>query len=154
VTLLVPQTGDIPVPQPSLVSKPYWDGCLQDQLLVQRCADCGGFTHTPALLCSACLGRSLEWVTSSGQGVVVSWTTVWRPQMEAFIVPYSPAVVELAEGWQMLAAITDCEHDAVRIGMPVEVWFHQIADDVKIPYFRPRTNGSSGARAEADDRGQ
>jgi uncharacterized protein len=139
VTLLSAQMGNIPVPVPSVVSKPYWDGCASDELLVQRCADCSQYLHTPALICSSCLGRSLEWVKSSGQGVVVSWTVVWRPQTPEFVVPYAPAVVELEEGWQMLAALTGCEHDTLTIGMPVEVWFHTISEGVKIPYFRPRS---------------
>jgi uncharacterized OB-fold protein len=49
--------------------------------------------------------------------------------------------VELSEGWQMLSAITGCEHDTVQIGMSVEVWFHPLTggNGTKIPYFRPRT---------------
>jgi uncharacterized OB-fold protein len=138
MTLLVPQTGAIPQPNPTVTSKVFWDGCARDQLLVQRCEDCHGTTHTPALICSHCCSRALRWEQSTGSGVVISWTTVWRPQTQEFVVPYSPVVVELSEGWQMLSNITGCEHDAVYIGMPVEVWFHPLSESVKIPYFRPR----------------
>ena len=141
MTLLVPQTGSIPLPYASMISKPYWDGCAQDQLLVQRCRDCSGVTHTAALICAHCCSRAIDWEQSTGLGTVISWTAVWRPQTPEFIVPYTPVVVELSEGWQMLSAITGCEHDAVHIGMPVEVWFHPLAggNGTKIPYFRPRT---------------
>ena len=27
MTLLQPQTGDIPLPFPSVISRPYWEGC-------------------------------------------------------------------------------------------------------------------------------
>jgi uncharacterized OB-fold protein len=141
MTLLVPQTGSIPLPFAAMISKPYWDGCAQDQLLVQRCRDCGGVIHTVALICAHCCSRALDWEQSTGLGTVISWTTVWRPPTPEFIVPYTPVVVELSEGWQMLSAITGCEHDAVQIGMPVEVWFHPLTggNGTKLPYFRPRT---------------
>ena len=57
-----------------------------------------------------------------------SWTTVWRPQTPAFTVPYAAVIVDMDEGWQMLSNLIGCEHDAVHVGMPVEVEFHPIHD--------------------------
>jgi uncharacterized OB-fold protein len=140
MTLLVPQTGSGPVPVDSVLSKPYWDGCTSDQLLVQRCRDCGGLTHPAAIICVHCCSRAIDWDESEGVGLIVSWTTVWRPQTPKSIVPYCPIVVELSEGWRMPSAITECDHEEVYIGLPVEVWFHPLsgAEGVKVPYFRPR----------------
>lgn len=135
--ILRPQTGNIPVPYPSVVSRPYWDGTRREELLVQRCDDCGGYTHTPALLCAHCCSRSLEWVRSTGTGTVYSWTSVWRPQTPEFTVPYVPLIVDMDEGWQMLANLVDCTVDDVRVGMRVEVVFHRLNDDITLPYFRP-----------------
>ncbi len=135
---LRPQEGDIPLPVPGVVSATYWEGCAAGELRVQRCGRCGRVTHTPATLCAHCTATDLTWETSSGRGTVYSWTTVWRPQTPAFEVPYVPMVVEMEEGWFMLADLVECEHDAVHVGMEVEVTFHAHPGGVTLPYFRPR----------------
>ena len=103
MTILMPQTGDIPRPYPTVVSAPYWEGCARGELLFQRCADCGGITHTPAVLCAHCCSRALSWEPSAGTGTIYSWTTVWRPQTPAFSIPYTAVIVDVDEGWQMLS---------------------------------------------------
>ncbi|MEX1007704.1 MAG: OB-fold domain-containing protein [Acidimicrobiia bacterium] len=138
MTLLVPQTGEISGPYPSELSQPYWDGCARGELRFQRCASCGLATHTPALICAHCTSRELAWEASAGTGSVYSWTTVWRPQTPAFVVPYQPIIVDVDEGFQMLSNLVGCEHDAVHIGMRITVEFHTIADGTMLPYFRPK----------------
>jgi uncharacterized OB-fold protein len=137
VTLLQPQTGDIPRPFPSVVSRPYWEGCARGELLFQRCGNCGGITHTPAVMCAHCCSRQLSWEQSAGSGTVYSWTTVWRPQTPAFTVPYTAVIVDIDEGWQMLSNLIGCEHDATYVGMRVQVEFHALGEDITLPYFRP-----------------
>lgn len=138
MTLLEPQRGAIPVPVPSLFSRPYWEGCAAGELRFQRCEDCGGITHTPAMVCAHCASRRLVWEASAGTGSVYSWTTVWRPQTPEFVVPYVAIIVDMDEGWQMLSNLIGCEHDAVEVGMRVAVEFHPIGDgEITLPYFRP-----------------
>jgi uncharacterized OB-fold protein len=138
VTLLVPQDGAIPHRHPSPLSRPFWEGLTKHELLFQRCGECKGSTHTPAVVCAHCGARTLTWVPSTGRGTVYSWTIVWRPQTPAFSVPYVPIIVDMEEGWQMLSNLVGCEHDAVHVGQAAEVVFHPLADDVTLPYFRPR----------------
>ena len=137
MTVLGPQTGKIGVPYPSTLSQPYWDGCARRELLFQRCGVCGQATHTPAYLCSNCTSQDLTWEASAGTGAIYSWTTVWRPQIPAFEVPYTAIIVDMEEGWQILSNLIGCEVDAVEIGMPVEVEFHEIQGGATLPYFRP-----------------
>ena len=35
-----PKSG-IPLPRPTVLSRPHWDGCREGVLRVQKCADCG-----------------------------------------------------------------------------------------------------------------
>jgi uncharacterized OB-fold protein len=138
VTWLVPQSGDIPVPVPSVATVPFWEGCRVGELRYLRCEACGAASAAPALLCSACAGRDLAWAVSSGRGSVLSWTVVWRPQTPAFTTPYVPIVVELDEGWQLLSNLVGCEHDAVHVGLAVEVALHPVAGGAAVlPYFQP-----------------
>jgi hypothetical protein len=137
MSLLTPQTGNIPTPFPTTVSQPYWDGVGRGELLFQRCTACQGITHTPAVVCAHCNARDLTWERSAGTGTIYSWSTVWRPQTPDFTVPYTAIIVELDEGWQMLSNLVGCEHDAAAVGMRVEVVFHALTDTVTLPYFTP-----------------
>ena len=88
-------------------------------------------------MCAVCTSGDLTWEVSSGRGEVYSWTTVWRPQSPAFEVPYVPVIVAMDEGWHVLADLVGCEHDAVHIGMPVEVEFFAHPGGITLPYFHP-----------------
>jgi len=46
-------------------------------------------------------------------------------------------IVDMLEGWQILSNLVGCEHDAVEIGMRVEVEFHEMEGDFTLPYFHP-----------------
>src|SRR5207244_13237491 len=122
--MLSPQRVTIPDPHPSPLTQPYSDGCNRGELLFQRCADCGHATHTPAYICSHCTSRALGWERSAGTGAVYSWTTVWRPQIPAFEVPYVAVIVDVHEGWQVLSNLIGCEVADAEIGMRVQVGFH------------------------------
>jgi uncharacterized OB-fold protein len=137
MTVLRPQRGAIPAPQPSALSAPFWEGCQRGELLFQRCGDCGAATHTPAFICSRCTSRALTWERSSGRGAIYSWTTVWRPQIPAFEVPYAPIVVDMDEGWQMLSNLVGCDHADVAVGLAVAVEFHPLESGFRLPYFAP-----------------
>jgi len=132
MSLLSPQAGDIPLPDPGPISAPYWQGCREGVLRYQQCLDCGAPTHTPALMCAACTSMNLEWVDSSGLGEIYSWTRVWRPVTPAFITPYVP----------ILSNLVGCEDDSVAIGQLVEVEFHHSGgpDDIWLPYFHHRSS--------------
>ena len=137
MTLLQPQRGAIPLPVPGAVSQPYWEGCQAGQLLFQRCEDCHGITHTPAMVCAHCSSRRMTWERSTGTGVIYSWSVVWRPQTPEFAVPYAPIIVDVDEGWQILSNLIGCEHDAAEVGMAVRVEFHRVGGEITVPYFRP-----------------
>lgn len=130
------RTG-IPLPRPTELSKPHWDGCREGVLRVQRCRDCDSFVFIPQPVCTTCLGPNLRWVESSGRGTLYSYTVVHRPQRPVFEVPYSVVVVELEEGWHMLSNLVGVEPGAIEIGMPLEVHFEPMSDEITLPFFRP-----------------
>ena len=136
---LQPQAGEITLPVPGPFSEPFWQGCREGALRYQKCLDCGAPTHTPAIMCSSCTSRSIEWVDSTGRGEIFSWTRVWRPVTPAFVTPYVPIIVTLDEGWSMLSNLVECEDSDVTIGLRVEVVFHDAGgpDRISLPYFRP-----------------
>jgi uncharacterized OB-fold protein len=128
----------IPLPQPTVVSAPFWEGTRRRELLVQKCADCGLFSFPPHRACLHCFWPNLDWVAASGRGTVYTYTVIWRPESPAFEVPYVAAIIDMEEGYQMMTNVVDCEPVEVHVGMPVEVDFRDVSDEITLPYFKPR----------------
>ena len=126
-----------PLPQPTVLTAPHWDGCRRGALLVQRCRSCQTYVFPPQPHCPGCLSADMTWVESSGHGTVHTYSIVWRPQQPAFEVPYIVIVVRLQEGWHMISNMVGCDPAAVRVGMPVEVAFQEVGEDFFLPMFRP-----------------
>ncbi len=127
-----------PLPGPDAVSEPYWKAAAEGKLLIQSCPSCGNKQFYPRALCTQC-GGDPEWYEASGSGTVHTFTVVRQMGMRAFReeLPYVVAMVELDEGPMMMGNVTDCDPEAVSIGMPVEVHFVRVDDDTGIPYWRP-----------------
>jgi uncharacterized OB-fold protein len=88
-------------------------------------------------MCPNC--QSLEWdtVPSSGKGEVYSFVVPHYPQVPSFEYPYVVAVVELEEGTRLITNVVDIDPADVRIGMPVEVRFVAVDDELTLPLFAP-----------------
>ena len=129
-----------PLPRPTEDSAPYWDAAHRGELRMQRCADCGLVRFPPSLLCAHCLSNQAEWACLSGRGTVFSWIVVHQSQHPAFNAdtPYNVTIVELEEGPRLHTQLVECPNDAIHIGMPVEVVFDKVNDEVTLPKFRPR----------------
>ncbi|MDG2025497.1 MAG: OB-fold domain-containing protein [Acidimicrobiales bacterium] len=133
--MLHPNVTGIPVPRPTGESAPYWEGCREGELRFRRCASCDLSVFEPRPICPRCHGTDLPWAVSTGDGVVYSWSVVWRPQMPAFDVPYAPAIVRLDDGFDMVTAIVGCEPDEIHDGQRVSVEFHDVDDAITLPFF-------------------
>ena len=131
--------GVKPVPVPTKETQPYWDGCKQHELRVQKCAACGHHQFYPRLYCTTCMSDRVEWVKTSGRAKVLSYTIIYRPVTQAFAgdVPYVVALVTLDEGPQMMTNIVGCEPEKVHIGMPVQVTFEDWTEEISVPKFKP-----------------
>jgi len=127
------------VPRPTAETAPYWEGCRDQKLLIQRCSECRHFQFYPRILCTECASRKVEWVAASGCGTVLSFTVVRQAISAAYAaeVPYVIALIKLDEGPTMMSNIIQADADSVKIGMPVEVVFEAWTDEVTVPKFRP-----------------
>jgi uncharacterized OB-fold protein len=56
----------------------------------------------------------------------------------AMKVPYSVVLVEMEEGVRLVSNMIDLEPDQVEIGMPVEVVFDDISEDLTLFKFKVR----------------
>ena len=128
-----------PVAEKSRVSKPFWEGTQKEELVLQKCQDCKEFVFYPRILCPFCSSSNLGWEKVSGKGNVYSFSTVLNNAPTAFQteVPFTIAVVRLAEGVQMLSNIVECDPSEIKCDMPVEVVFQKINAVDVYPMFRP-----------------
>jgi uncharacterized OB-fold protein len=126
------------LPRPTALSAPYWEGCREGKLLIQRCTACGKHQFYPRNICTACTDGDLEWVASSGRGAIRSFTVIRHPVSRAYAdeVPYALALVQLEEGPTMMSSLLDCDPDTVETGAAVEVAFEQWSEEITMPKFR------------------
>jgi uncharacterized OB-fold protein len=135
--LLAAQRAAVPHALPGPLTAPFWQGCAAGQLLFQRCGSCAAANFPPAEHCRQCLSTDLGWERSSGNGVVYSWTVVHRAATPVFETPYAPAIIDMAEGYQILTNIVDADIAQLRVGLAVTVDFRAVGDDLWLPYFSP-----------------
>ena len=134
--------GDYNKPLPSLdgLTGEFYQFCKQARLHFQRCSDCQTFRHVPREMCPECNSFNWEWVPSTGKGTVFTWTVVERALHPAFMdsTPMAPVVVEMEEGVRLLSNMLDCPPSELEIGMPVEVAFETVTEEITLPRFRRR----------------
>jgi uncharacterized protein len=128
-----------PVPSPTRDTQPYWDGLNRGKLLIQKCGGCGKLRHYPRPLCDSCYSFEVEWVEASGRGTLHSWTVTHHPFNMGFKreLPYALATVDLAEGVRLQAQLRDIPHEAIRVGLPVQIRFEQPKEGLTLPFFVP-----------------
>jgi len=118
----------------------YWEGAREGELLVQRCDDCAYLQHPPDVACANCLSLALTPVPVSGRATLYSFVIAQRAFSPAFAdeVPYVVALVELAErpGLRVLTSVVDAEHADLTIGMELELTFED-RGEWRVPQFRP-----------------
>lgn len=128
------------MPRPTPESQPFWDACARHELVMQRCTSCERFWFPPSNRCQHCWSDGFAWMPVSGRGELFSFTVFHRAYARELAgqLPYVVAVVECEEGPRLITNVVGCELDLVRVGMPVEVVFEEIADGSTLHAFRPR----------------
>lgn len=134
----MPDARPLPLPDPDTAF--FWEATAKQRLEILRCQSCKTYVHYPKPSCWGCGGADLKPEAVSGRGTVYSYTVTHQP-VPGFEAPFAVVIVELEEqsGLRMVSNIVDVPAEDVRIGMPLEVTFQQVADDVWLPLFRMRS---------------
>lgn len=128
-----------PIPVPDEASRAFFEGARQHRLMIQRCLACGS-AHWPVVSrCPACLSADIAWVQASGRGTLYTFSLMHQVYHPGFAseVPYNVAEIDLEEGVRMLSNIVGCSNAELRIGMPLEVTFESVTDEISLPRFKP-----------------
>jgi uncharacterized protein len=128
-----------PMPAADEASRPFFEGAAAGKLMLMRCASCRTYRYPSRDRCDVCWSTDTEWVEASGRGTLHSWVVFHQVYHPAFAdrVPYNVAQVELEEGPRITSNVVDAAHETLRAGMPLEVVFERVGDDVAVPKFRP-----------------
>ncbi len=123
----------------------FWEAARSHELHIQRCQVCGTYIHMPRPICRNCHSFDLTGERVSGQATLYSYTQTFKAFHPYFVdrVPYVVATVTLPEqdGLQLMTNLVGINQErldeTVRIGMPLEVDFEELADGYVIPVFKP-----------------
>lgn len=127
-----------PVPEPDEVSRPFFEGATQRQLMIQRCEACRAAVHPGSAVCPECLAESPPWEVASGKGRIHTFGIMHQRYHPGFAdeIPYVVAVIELDEGLRINSNIVGTDPHRVQVGDPVGVVFDQVAEGIWLPKFR------------------
>ncbi|MFH0914573.1 MAG: OB-fold domain-containing protein [Chloroflexota bacterium] len=126
-------------------------------LIGSKCTSCNTCYFPKGLSCKNpdCQEKKVENYTFSRRGKLFSYTEVYYPpplpfKMPEPFTPYRLGVVELAEGNRVVALLTDCKLEDLKIGMSMEMVVEKLVEDEQgnelVTYkFRP-VKSSGGAK--------
>ena len=130
-----------PIPVPQVESDFYWEKCKEHELWLRYDNDAQQAYFYPRDISPITFSRNTTWIQASGKATLYTYAIVHRAPHPGFVgdVPFVTAMVELEEGPIMPTNIVmdDPTPEKLQIGMPLEVVFEDITDDISLPKFKP-----------------
>ena len=127
------------------VNEPFWRGCREGVLRLQRCPVSGRLIFPPRPVNPWSPRDKAEWTEVSGRGTIWSVIAPHAPLMLDFteLAPYNAIIVELEEDPSIRlvgnlvpeagAPINAIAYEDVEIGAPVQAVFEQVNDEISLP---------------------
>jgi len=121
----------------------FWAGTAAGELRIQECGQCGARRHPPGPMCPQCgaaqrpAGGEPGYVVAAGTGTVYSYVVHHHPPVPGKTLPLVIALAELPEGVRVLADMPGTDPAGVEVGMPVQVGFERIDDELTLPVWHP-----------------
>jgi hypothetical protein len=131
------------MPEPTPVSRPFWDALAEERVLIQWSPSLGEYVFYPRTLAPRTLADDLEWREISGRGTLYTFTVAERPTAPPWkdAVPQLLAVVQWNEGPRVSTELVDVAPDDLVIGMRVEpVFDHHPESGITLLRYRPATS--------------
>ena len=130
-------------PIPDALSKPFWDACNEERLVMQNCKACNYLQFPPEPICHECgKADNLEWKAVSGRGKIHGYAVMHDCRIRTMQAeqPFNIALIELEEdpgGINMYSNLPGVPPDEVPVGATVQVMFETTpATGQKVPEWR------------------
>ena len=93
---------------------------------------CGHINFPGRLICPECGTKEFETIRLSGKGKLETFTIIQTaPPGFADLAPYAVGIVQMEEGVKILAQITDCNPNDIKIGDTLVTKFRRINEEGK-----------------------
>lgn len=127
-----------PLPQPTLISAPFWDGLKAHTVRLQQCEH-GHWLFFPRTHCPTCGSRQLAWHTVSGEGTLYSFTVARVPTLPEFSdeMPQLLAVVELDQGVHLNTTLVGTKPEDLRVGQRLRPVFDERPGNTTLLRYTP-----------------
>lgn len=127
-----------PLPQPTTISAPFWDGLKAHQVRIQQCAQ-GHWLFFPRTHCPTCGSRELSWNTVSGEGQLYSFTVARVPTLPEFSdeMPQLLAVVELDQGVHINTTLVGVSPEDIQVGQRLRPVFDERPGSTTLLRYTP-----------------
>ena len=129
------------LPKPDDESQPFWEAAKKHELRIQACASCKQLRHPPQKICPNCYSEQSTWQKMSGKGKLFTYIEVFHPVLPAWKdkIPYNIVEVALDENpdIRLTGNVVGTDDSKLKVGMPLQVTFDDVADDVAIPRWTP-----------------
>lgn len=133
-------TEPLPLPEPTPVSAPFWQGLREHRILVQYSPSLGRYVFYPRTLAPGTLADDLEWREIDGAGEVYTFTVARRPTGPpwADALPQILAVVQWDAGPRVSTQLVEVDPADIGIGMRVSPVFFDVPEaGVTLLRYRP-----------------
>ncbi len=128
------------LPQIDSESEPFWRAAREGRLMIMHCRACDRPYFYPRRYCPRCWSDETEWREASGRGTIYTYSVVHQNPAPPFRdwAPYAVLLVDLDEGVRVMADWDrESALDRLAVGLPVQVTFEAVSDDISLPRFRP-----------------
>ncbi|AIG78140.1 Hypothetical protein AJAP_26465 [Amycolatopsis japonica] len=113
----------------------FWTGLREGELRIQRWGET--LRHPPGPMPpDGDFDAKPDYVFACGRGTVYSYVVHHHPKVPGKDLPFVVALVELEEGVRVMGELLDTDPETVRIGLPVEVAFVKIDEELTLPAWR------------------
>lgn len=112
------------IPRPDELDAEFYKATVNaNALCIERCKDCGTWTHPARYYCPSCTSENMGFEQVSGKAFIYSYTVshytveaAWKP-----FVPYITIVAELEEGPRIVATARNMTMEQCVIGTPIRI---------------------------------
>jgi len=117
-----------PMPVPTEISAPFWEGLKAERLLIQQCNQCNDWVFYPRRHCPQCFAHDLSWREVSGGATLYSFTVTRIATLPDFAdeMPQMLAVIELDQGVRINSNLVGLDESEVKIGMRLQPVFAEV----------------------------
>jgi uncharacterized OB-fold protein len=115
----------------------FFNAAKRGAIAVLRCTGCGGAIHLPLPRCPDCGSWELYWDDVVPRGYIYSWTVVEHGVHPAFEVPYTVALIELADESDVRLLAHLPGRADMRVGQDAIAKFEDVRDGVIVPQWVP-----------------